>query len=238
VITDEVDSIIGVRALIDQLADHATPNDLDPVLDTPIGPGPEINPEPVPSRTPWFQVGNAKGAVGDIVEVPVIGGCVYHIDGFHIGGGLGGPTNKKTGGSGYGTLRLDDVVLGSYLTDYFQAQGMIADDGSEMFYSDYQMATWANDGALPEEFWEFAIGFFSVLSKEEIKPVTIPSGTELFKLKIEILPAAHGRGTLPLSCRDNYYYTQQVYRRRDYTYTYPPQGFTQIETADGELTIL
>ena len=199
-------------------------------------PEPEA-PEPPqlpPARTPYFDVGDAAGSPGDTVEVSVEGGCIHPMDGFHIGGGVGLLPDVER--AGYGKFRATGVELGDFLTDYLKGQEGFNQDGTPRFFSAFDFLDWADEEALPEEFWEYSVLFFSMEGRKQYEPVRIPGGTELFRLKIEILsttPAA----MYELTCKDEHYYTQSHQRRRDYTYTYKPQGFTAIDCFGGKLTV-
>lgn len=164
-------------------------------------------------RVPWFQMGQGEGKPGDLVEVPVYGGCLHKIDGFHVAGGCA-------------TQRLvaKSAKLSSYLGDYLKGQDP---------FIKFQYI----ERGLPESWWEFAIGFFSLAGRTMFPPITVPNGTELFRVtflvKDDILPE-----TAELVCADEYFYTHKVQRRRDLTYTYSPQGFTKVECISGKFTVL
>ena len=148
-----------------------------------------------------------------LVPITVYGGCLHKIDGFHVAGGCA-------------TQRLvaKSAKLSSYLGDYFEGQDP---------FIKFQYI----ERGLPESWWEFAIGFFSFAGKTMFPPITIPDGTELFRVsfqvKDDILPE-----TAELVCADEYFYTHEVQRRRDLTYTYSPQGFTKVECISGKFTVL
>ena len=55
---------------------------------------PPIGPPPT-TRAPYFDVGDAQGKAGEIVEIPVVGGVQSPINGFHIGGGSFDEKNGK-----------------------------------------------------------------------------------------------------------------------------------------------
>ncbi len=179
-----------------------------------------------PKKIPFFDIGDAIGKVGDRVLVPVYAGCVYDMTGFHIGGGTGG----------YGKLRALGVKLGLLLTEYLTAQGAIV-DGEERFFSKFQFVNWEDHGALPaEEWWEYALGFFSLSDERTIPGIPIPSGTELFSVEFEILPQDVGETWL--SCKDEHYFTQTRRRTRKFTYTGLPGGFSEIDTTGGKITVI
>lgn len=217
-------------------ASGSEPGPVEPYILPPVA--------PPPVKIPYFDVGEAEGKAGEFVWVTVEAGCVYHMDGFHIGGGVGmllvdGRTVER---SGYGKFRATEVVIGDYLQRQLAAQQVIhtmenAGHEHDHYWSGFQFVNWETNKAFPEEFWEFALGGFSIDQKRVIEPFPIPSGTKLFKLKIEIHASALP-GEYLLTCADERYYTQSRQRRRDYTYTYKPQGFTAIDTYPGKLTVI
>lgn len=187
----------------------------------PLGPPPTQPAE----RKPFFQVGEASGKPGDIVEVPVYGGCLEKIDGFHIGGGVGKTEEER---SGYQKFQAQSAALSPYLADYLAGQDP---------FLKFQFMDWNENKALPEEWWEYSCLFFSIASRVTIPPVMIPSGVELFRVKIRILPTTPAR-EYELTCKDEHYYTNAVQRRRDWTYTFAPQGYTEVECIGGKLTVI
>lgn len=221
---------------------------LDPNAPTTEDSRPPEAPIPIPAappavRTPYFDVGKATGKAGESVWVTVDAGCLYHMDGFHIGGGVGlllvngAPVLRAS----YGKFRATQVRIGDYLAKQLAAQEVIhtmenAGHEHDHYWSSFQFFD-AKKRPLPEEFWEFALAGFSIDQRRTIEPFTIPSGTELFQLKIEILPGTEP-GEYLLTCADERYYTQSHQRRRDYTYTFKPQGFTKIDTYPGKLTVV
>lgn len=189
---------------------------------------PPVQPQPPVVPVPYFDVGDATGAPGETVDVIVEAGCAHPISGFHIGGGVG---LDLAPGAGYGKFKAVGAILGSYLTGYLGAQMGLTD-----FWRVFQFASWESHKALPEEWWEYHIGFFSIAQEKIAPPVPIPAGTELFTLQIEILPTT-SPGEYELTCKDEYYYTHARQRRRDFMYNYSPQGFTKVETFGGKLTV-
>lgn len=232
----DVDSAHDLRSIIDQIEewyedpDESEPDsevsdripDLDSAFDSPT------------QRVPYFDVGNATGKPGETVSVSVEAWCPHHIDGFHIGGGVGKTDEPR---SGYGKFRAVGVELGDYLKNYFTARGGYNDDGIPKFFNEFQFIDWYTHQALPEEFWEYGLGFWSTGSAEQYEPIPIPAGTKLFSVKIEIFPGTPP-GEYELTCKDNHYYTQDRIKRRNYEYTYKPQGFTAIECFSGKLTVV
>lgn len=228
-----------VRAITRIAAEPIEGDGQPPEADKPAEPLP---PPPPPAPVPYFDVGEAEGKPGTSVLVTIEAGCVYHMDGFHIGGGVGLTLvdGEPVPRSGYGKFRATEVVIGDYLAKQLAAQNVIhtiKNDGHEHdhYWSAFQFID-AKKRPLPEEFWEFALQGFSIDQKRVIEPFPIPSGTELFKLKIEILPGTQP-GEYLLTCADERYYRNSRIRRRDYAYTYKPQGFTKIETFPGQITV-
>lgn len=215
-----------------------------PIIPPPGGgvPDPQAPPLPppppdTPARIPYFDIGDAEGKPGETVEIFVQAGCAHPMNGFHIGGGVGFLPNVER--SGYGKFKAIGTKLGPFLRGYLKAQDVLHDEPfhqHEHFWSDFQFVTWEGDGALPEEFWEFAVGFFSLDQVRMVPPIPIPAGTDLFSLEIEILDGTP-EGQYVLTCADEHYYTNSRARRRDYTWTYSPQGFTKIETFPGLLRV-
>lgn len=189
----------------------------------------EAPPPPPPTRTPWFQVMEGKGKPGDTVKVPVIGGCVFPMDGFHIAGG--GGELEDVDRSGYGKLVATGVELAPYLADYLEAQGI-----GDSYWKKFQFANWDDDKALPSEWWQFGLGFFSLDKRYLAPPIPIPPATELFQITFKV-PDNAKPGELVLTCADNRYYTQSVQRRIDVEYTFDPQGFTAVECFPGKFTV-
>lgn len=202
----------------------------------PTPPPPPADP-PAPVRTPYFDIGDGEGKPGDQVEIFVQAGCVHPMTGFHIGGGVGLLPNVER--SGYGKFKAIGTNLGPFLRGYLKAQDVLHDEPfhqHEHFWSDFQFVDWEVEKALPEEFWEFAVGFFSLDQVRMVPPIPIPAGTDLFSVFIEILEGTP-EGQYVLTCADEHYFTDERARRRDYTWTYSPQGFTKIETFPGLLRV-
>jgi len=205
----------------------------------PIVPAP---PPPPPARIPYFDVGDAEGRPGETVEISVEAGCIHLISGFHIGGGVGLLPNVER--SGYGQFEATGVRLGKYLFDYLTAQGLIV-DMVEKFWSIFQFVKHDRDKErfpLPEEWWEYALAFFSMSQERTVPPIRIPGGTELFTLMIKILPGTP-EGQYTLTCKDEHYYTHSRQRRRDFLFTansdspFASGGVTRIETFPGLLRV-
>jgi len=194
-------------------------------------------PVPVPPK-PYFDVGDGSGKPGDTVEISVEGGSVGAVSGFHIGGGVGRiPDEPRTG---YGNFQAVGVTLGKYLHDYLLAQGAITvdDQGKETahYWSIFQFVQHEPHRPFPEEWWEYALGFFSISQERSIPPIPIPNGTELFTLQVKIL-ALTDPGVYDLTCEDEHYWVHSRPRRRDFMYTNERQGYTKIETFGGKLTV-
>ena len=192
--------------------------------------------KPLPARTPYFDVGEATGKPGETVDIVVEAGCVHPMSGFHIGGGVGKTEEER---SGYGKFKAVGAFLGPYLKRYLKDEGAIHDQPDHIhdhFFSTFQFMGWDNVGALPEEWWEFAVGLFSIDQARTLPPVPIPSGTHLFTLRIHI-QSTTPPGVYELTCKDEWYYLNSRIRRRDFEYTYDPQGFTHIETFGGKITV-
>lgn len=187
-----------------------------PVSATPPVGLPTVRPVPAEPivKKPYFLVGQATGAPGSIVEVPVFGGCTGSMLGFHIGGGCGDWDTIPTG------FVLSDFLAG-YLLNYRPLE--------EFHYL-------GKDSAIPEAFWECYLGFFSVAGETMIPPIPIPSGTELFRITFKIASNATP-GELTLSCKDQFYYTHSNSRRRDYEYANDRQGYTDIDCIGGKIIV-
>lgn len=239
---DRINKIAAPGVLAPQLTPQPSPTVTSgsPVVLDPIKiPVVVSTPPPPVERVPWFQMGDVEGKPGDLVKVPVYGWCSHRIEGFHIGGGVGLLPDV----SGYGQFRAVGVTLGQYLHDYLLTQGAIevkTSDGTKEevshHYSAFQFID-ASYHALPEEFWEYFLGFYSLSQKRSIPPILIPPGTELFRLKIEI-HAGTPKGQYTLTCKDEHFWTHDRVRRRDYMYNYSPQGFTKVECISGKLTVV
>jgi len=170
------------------------------------GQPPDGGDKPTAAPVPYFDIGEATGKPGETVGIPVEAGCLNPVTGYHIAGGVG--LDSKVPGGGYGKFRAVGTTLGRYLAEYFESQGL---SNHQDFF---QFASWESHRALPEEWWESFIGFYSIAQKKHLPPVVIPSGTHLFTLQIEILPNT-APGEYELTCKDEYYYTHDRQRRRD-----------------------
>ena len=179
-------------------------------------------PSPTPARIPYFDIGDADGAPGETVEVEVEAGCIHLMTGFHIAGGL----------SSYGKFKPVRAILGPYLGEYLA--------GARVFEK-FQFVD-SKLKALPEEWWEFAVGFFSLDDRKTFQAIAIPGGTHLFTLEIKIL-AGTPPGKSKLTCEDEHYYTHFHQKRRDLMFTadrdspFARGGITEIETFGGVLTV-
>jgi len=206
-----------------------------PVVQPPLIP---VQLPPPPARTPYFDVGEATGKPGETVDIIVEAGCLYPMTGFHIGGGVG--KTEAAERSGYGKFEALGVILGPYLHRYLKDQDVKFHDSKDRvedhYFSTFQFMDWDHAGALPEEWWEFALLFFSVGHETTFPPIPIPGGTHLFTLQIQILPTT-APGVYELTCKDEWYYLNSRIRRRDFTYTNDEQGFTNIETFGGKITV-
>jgi hypothetical protein len=207
----------------------------------PITPAP---PPPPTVRRPYFDIGDGEGKPGEVVEIVVEAGCVHPINGFHIGGGVGLLPNVER--SGYGLFRGVGVKLGPFLRGYLMEQDLLHDEPfhrHDHYWSGFQFIQARPSRPFPEEFWEYAIGFFSLdQQRAGIDPVAIPGGTELFTLQIEILDGTP-EAQYTLTCEDEHYWTHGRVRRRDYLFTanaespFASGGVTKIETFPGLLRV-
>ena len=204
-----------------------------------------IDPPPRTTRKPYFDLGNGSGKVGELVEMPMIGGCRHPVNGFHIGIGLGG----------YGNFEMEGFVLGEFLTEYMKAQGLIVeklDDHGEIvpgvwidhYWSGWNMVKHEPHHALPTEWCDVAVATFSLSQKSgPTPPIQIPVDTELFTFQIRVLPKA-SIGEHDLVCKDEFFYTQSRQRRRDFLYTtdrdseFASGGVTRVDTQGGTLTVV
>lgn len=233
---------------IEFIQEYARMPDLPDVPNVPDRPDrPEVPDKPqVP--TPYFDIGDATGKPGDVVTLSVEGGCLQHATGFHIGGGVG--LDPEVERSGYGKFVAKGTKLGSFLRSYLKAQGLIVEeerDGQKVevdqYWSIFQFFKYvakAQSNPLPEEWWEYAVGFFSMEQERFADAVQIPNGTELFTLDVQILPETKP-GEYVVTCKDEWYYATGRPRRRDFLYTSetdgPPGGWTKIETNGGTITV-
>ncbi len=196
--------------------------------DQPDIPTVPLPPSPPAAKAPYFDIGEATGKPGETIGILVEAGCPNPITGFHIGGGVG--LDSSLQGAGYGKFKAVGVTLGKYLMDYITSQGLTD------FWKLFQFASWESHQSLPEEWWEYALGFFSLSQERIVPPIAIPSGTELFTLQIEILPKT-ARGEYELTCKNEYYFTHARQRRRQFLFTNERQGFTNIVTIPGKITV-
>lgn len=199
--------------------------------------------KPPIEKAPYFDIGSANGKAGDIVDLVVEAGCRFPITGFHIGGGVG--MIHDIARSGYGKFEAIGVKLGAFLTNFLKAEDMIHDEPSHQhdhFWSMFQFVKSDPHRALPEEWWEYALGFFSIDQERTAPATTIPSGTELFTLKVKILTGT-ALGTYVVTCLDEHYYTQSTQRRRDFLYTantdspFASGGVTKLDLTGGTITV-
>ncbi len=192
---------------------------------------------PVPpplDRPPYFDIGDAHGAPGEFVTLSVEAGCRYPMVGCHIGGGL----------AGYGKFEAVGVTLGPFLTAYLKAEDMIHDKPMHQhqhYWSMFQMVSHAK-GALPTEWWDFGLGFFSLDQERRVPATTIPSGTELFTLRVKIFRSTKP-GVYTLSCLDEAYYRQNRHRRLDFLFMagrdsdFARGGITKLDLTGGTITV-
>lgn len=199
----------------------APPDGIDP-------PGPPVEPPPT-TRAPYFDLGDGEGKAGDIVSIEMIGGCRHAVNGFHIGAGL----------AGYGKFEAQGAVLGDFLQSYLNVNDM-----GNAYWSGFNMVRNDPNGALPEEWWDYAVAFFSIGQRRvPLPPVQIPVDTLLFTVQIKILEGT-APGIYEMSCKDENYYTRKKQRRLDFLYTtdrdsdFASGGVTRIETSGGKLTVL
>lgn len=196
----------------------------------------------LPPSLPYFDIGDATGKAGETVSLSVEGGCRFPINGFHIGGGCGKLDVPR---SGYGLFEVVGVKLGAFLRAYLKAEDMLHDEPMHQhdhFWSIFQMAKARPHRALPEEWWSFALGFFSIDQERQVPPTTIPSGTELFTLEVKILEGTEP-GEYDVTCLDKHYFTQSHRRRLDLMFTantdspFASGGVTKLELGGGKITV-
>lgn len=208
----------------------APPPEVAPPPGTPEGPpdAPVTVPPPT-TREPYFDLGDGEGQPGDIVVLDMIGGCRHPVNGFHIGGGL----------AGYGLFEAQGAKLGAFLEKYLDANGMV-----ESYWSGFNMVKAKPHRALPTEWWDYAMAFFSISQKRGgITPIQIPTDTLLFTVQIKILEGTEP-GVYELSCENEFYFTHATQRRRQFLYTtdrdseFARGGVTKIDTQGGKLTVL
>lgn len=211
----------------------------EPIAEPPKEDEAPADPPPDPAPVPYFDIGDAAGKAGETVEIVVEAGCLHPMTGWDIGGGVGLLGDPRT--AGYGMFRAVGAKLGPFLSRYLKVQDAhLHDKGDEVgqhYFSRFHFTDWDNDGALPEEWWRFTVGLFSLEHQVTLEPIPIPIGTHLFTLMIEI-HASTRPGEYELTCKDEWYYRQQHKRRVDFSWTYSPQGFTKIETFPGKLFVI
>ena len=202
----------------------APPDGGDGAVDPPGTGGP-----PPTTREPYFDLGDGEGKAGDIVNIDMIGGCRHAVNGFHIGGGL----------AGYGKFEAQGARLGDFLQNYLNAKQM-----GDAYWSGFNMVKHDPHKALPTEWWDYAMAFFSIgQARGPIAPIQIPVDTLLFTVQIKILEGT-APGIYELSCKDEFYYTHAKQRRRDFLYTtdrdseFARGGVTKIDTQGGKLTVI
>lgn len=197
---------------------------------------------PPKERIPYFDIGEATGKAGDVVELSVEGGCQFDITGFNIGGGCGKLDIPR---SGYRLFEAVGVKLGPFLRGYLEAEDLIHDEPMhrhDHFWSGFQMVKKDPNRALPEEWWKYTMGFFSLGQRKTVSPTTIPSGTELFTLQVKILEGT-APGEYEVTCLDEHYYTSGHQRRQKFMFTagtdspFGRGGVTKLETFPGQITV-
>ena len=191
-------------------------------------PDPEEEPALPTTRHPYFDLGDAQGKVGELVSIPMIGGCRHPVNGLHIGIGL----------DGYGNFKMEGFTLGDFLKDYFAANNML-----DSYWSGFNMVSRVQ-GALPTEWCDVVVAMFSISQKRAPLPsIQIPVETELFSFQIRILEGA-ALGEHELTCLDEVYFTRKQRRRRDFLFTtdreseFARGGVTKISTHGGILTVV
>lgn len=221
-----------------------------PPVDVPDPPDPLDPPDPPDPpvlQKPYFDIGDATGKAGEIVTLSVEAGCRFLTTGFHIGGGCGKLDVPR---SGYGLFEAVGWKLGDYLTAYLKSVGgieKVEDAGGSKWVDNYwnifqMLKGGAPTRALPEEWWELALAFFSMSKRENWDPVTIPSGTELFTLDMKILDGT-APGEYEVTCGDERYWTKSRVRRRDFLFTanrdspFARGGITKLELIGGKITV-
>lgn len=199
-----------------------------PPVAPPTG-GPDPVEPPPTTRQPYFDLGDGSGKAGEIVSIPMLGGSRHPVNGFHIGGGL----------AGYGKLEAQGAKLGPFLVDYLKANGM-----ADAYWSGFNMVKHDPHKALPTEWWDYAMAFFSLSQgRANVMPIQIPVDTLLFTVQIKILEETPP-GEYELSCKDEFYYTHARPRRRNFLYTtdrdseFASGGVTRIDTQGGILTVV
>ena len=202
--------------LIESLASGRV--DSPPPVNPPTVPATPVPPfvlpvKPPPKvRTPWFGVGDGEGHPGAEVEVSVYGSCLHPVTGFHVTVGCA-------------NFKLDAISaeLGDFLKEHTE--------GTDPFVQFNQV-----NGGIPESYFNYAVNVFSLSDETLGNPISIPHGTELFRVKYRVKQAA-GTGLYELVCADEYFYTNQNARKVDITYTYDPQGYTAVDCLSGKFVI-
>lgn len=234
------------------------PTELEKLVESLRGPVRSLEPQPLLSseappaaspalppttRAPYFDLGDAEGKPGELVEIPMIGGCRRPMNGFHIGIGL----------SGYGAFVCEGVILGPFLTEYMKAQGLIVEkrdaqgqfvpeEWVDRYWSGFNMVG-QEEGALPTEWCDYAMAFFSIgQNRGPLPSIQIPVETHLFSFQIRIL-ATTKPDVYDLACEDEHFYLQKgsarLGRRRDFLYqTESGGGVTEVDCQGGKLTVL
>ncbi len=219
-----------------------------PGIIPPIGPPDK---PPVDVIKPYFDIGDGSGKAGDTVELVVEAGCRFATNGFHIGGGCGKLDEPR---SGYKMFEATAWKLGDFLTSYLKSQGLIVEkkdaagavvpgEWVDEYWSLFQMVKHDPHRALPEEWWELALAFFSMSQERNVPSIVIPSGTALFSLRIKILEGT-APGEYDVTCEDEHYWTHSRPRRRDFLFTadrdspFASGGITKVETFGGKITVV
>lgn len=200
-------------------------------------PKPKREPQTV---IPYFDVGDAKGSPGDTVSIEMFAGSPIPIDGWHLCGGVGKTDEPR---SGYGLFQAVGVTLGTFVEEYLKANGI--DDsyfskfGFLPFRPKDKQTGITPENPLPEEFWEYMVGFFSIPERKTVPAIPIPANTVLFTVEIEILPGTPP-GKYELTCVDEYYYTTKRARRIDLLFSNAniSGGATRLDLRGGKVEVL
>lgn len=200
----------------------------------------EEEPPPPTESLPYFDIGEATGKAGKVVRLPVEGGCHFEQSGFEIGGGVG---KLDVARSGYGLFEAVGVTLGPFLRGYLEAEDAIHDEPNHQhdhFWSVFQFVKRgvAPSNPLPEEWWRFAMGFFSIDQKRNIPPTWIPEGTEILTLHVKILDGT-APGEYEVTCKNEWYYTNAKIRRKKFEFVGGgDRKIRKIETFPGKITVI